>query len=133
MHIVCPNCGTSYDVDAAALGPAGRSVRCVRCRETWLARVDDMVRADALVQAADEIGGEQAAPQAAMTAEQPQEVVEQHELPQVESPPLVHDAVPAENWTAASQRRQHQRPRVRAESSGQSRESSRSAPVRPEP
>jgi hypothetical protein len=58
-----------------------------------------MVRADALVQAADEIGGEQAAPQAAMTAEQPQEVAE-HEIPQIESPPLVHDAVPAENWTA---------------------------------
>ncbi len=56
MHIVCPNCGTSYDVQPAALGPAGRTVRCVRCRETWLARVDDMARADALVEAAEEIG-----------------------------------------------------------------------------
>ena len=61
MHIVCPNCGTSYDVEASALGPAGRTVRCVRCRETWHARVDDMARADALVEAAEEIGWDQAA------------------------------------------------------------------------
>jgi predicted Zn finger-like uncharacterized protein len=35
MQIVCPNCATSYDVQPAALGPAGRSVRCARCRTIW--------------------------------------------------------------------------------------------------
>ena len=60
MNIVCPNCGTSYDVDGSALGESGRTVRCVRCRETWHARVDDMARADALVQAAEDIGWDQA-------------------------------------------------------------------------
>ncbi|HEU5275627.1 MAG TPA: MJ0042-type zinc finger domain-containing protein [Xanthobacteraceae bacterium] len=37
MLIACPNCQTSYEVSAASLGEAGRTVRCVRCRETWFA------------------------------------------------------------------------------------------------
>lgn len=35
MHIVCPNCAASYQVSHSAIGPAGRSVRCVRCRSIW--------------------------------------------------------------------------------------------------
>jgi predicted Zn finger-like uncharacterized protein len=35
MLIVCPNCATSYMIDPAAVGAAGRSVRCVRCKATW--------------------------------------------------------------------------------------------------
>jgi predicted Zn finger-like uncharacterized protein len=38
MRIVCPNCSTSYEIDGSKLGAAGRTVRCSRCRETWLAR-----------------------------------------------------------------------------------------------
>ncbi len=37
MLITCPSCKTSYEVSAASLGAEGRSVRCVRCRETWFA------------------------------------------------------------------------------------------------
>jgi predicted Zn finger-like uncharacterized protein len=37
MLIVCPNCATSYMIDPAALGPAGRTVRCARCKVTWFA------------------------------------------------------------------------------------------------
>lgn len=37
MLIVCPNCGTSYMIDQAALGAAGRSVRCARCKTSWFA------------------------------------------------------------------------------------------------
>jgi predicted Zn finger-like uncharacterized protein len=37
MLIVCPNCATSYQVEPSALGAAGRSVRCVRCRNIWFA------------------------------------------------------------------------------------------------
>jgi predicted Zn finger-like uncharacterized protein len=37
MLIVCPNCATSYRVEASSLGPTGRSVRCVRCRNVWFA------------------------------------------------------------------------------------------------
>jgi predicted Zn finger-like uncharacterized protein len=39
MLIVCPNCATSYDVDAASLRPDGRRVRCVRCRTVWHAEL----------------------------------------------------------------------------------------------
>jgi predicted Zn finger-like uncharacterized protein len=35
MHIVCPNCAATYQLSAAAIGSAGRSVRCVRCRSVW--------------------------------------------------------------------------------------------------
>jgi predicted Zn finger-like uncharacterized protein len=37
MLIVCPSCATSYMIDPAALAPAGRTVRCARCKVTWFA------------------------------------------------------------------------------------------------
>jgi predicted Zn finger-like uncharacterized protein len=37
MLIVCPNCATSYMLDPASLGAAGRTVRCTRCRTSWFA------------------------------------------------------------------------------------------------
>jgi predicted Zn finger-like uncharacterized protein len=48
MLITCTNCGTSYQVAAASLGPTGRSVRCARCKETWFA-----ANTEALVDAAE--------------------------------------------------------------------------------
>jgi predicted Zn finger-like uncharacterized protein len=41
MHIICPHCTTSYAIDLATLGAAGRTVRCSRCKEVWLARPGD--------------------------------------------------------------------------------------------
>ncbi len=35
MKITCPDCSTSYEVSAAALGPGGRSVKCARCGSRW--------------------------------------------------------------------------------------------------
>jgi predicted Zn finger-like uncharacterized protein len=35
MLIVCPSCATSYMIEPASLGAAGRTVRCARCRKTW--------------------------------------------------------------------------------------------------
>jgi predicted Zn finger-like uncharacterized protein len=43
MHIVCPHCSTSYAINPATLGSAGRTVRCSRCKEVWLARQEDAV------------------------------------------------------------------------------------------
>ncbi len=43
MHIVCPHCATSYAIHPANLGASGRTVRCSRCKETWLARPEDVV------------------------------------------------------------------------------------------
>jgi len=43
MQIICPHCSTSYGIDPAKLGQSGRSVRCSRCKEIWLARPEDAV------------------------------------------------------------------------------------------
>ena len=45
MHIVCPNCTTSYAVNPATFGDSGRQVRCARCKEVWLAQPEDLARA----------------------------------------------------------------------------------------
>src|SRR5438477_12781520 len=45
MHIVCPHCTTSYAINPAMLGAAGRTVRCSRCKEVWLARPQDAMEA----------------------------------------------------------------------------------------
>jgi predicted Zn finger-like uncharacterized protein len=37
MLIACPSCSTSYTIDPASLGEAGRNVRCARCKNTWFA------------------------------------------------------------------------------------------------
>jgi predicted Zn finger-like uncharacterized protein len=37
MLIVCPSCSTSYTIEPASLGSAGRTVRCARCKTTWFA------------------------------------------------------------------------------------------------
>jgi predicted Zn finger-like uncharacterized protein len=37
MLIICPSCATSYMVDPGSLGPAGRMVRCARCKTAWFA------------------------------------------------------------------------------------------------
>jgi predicted Zn finger-like uncharacterized protein len=45
MLIVCPNCTTSYQIDDASVGPAGRMVRCARCKTTWFASAPNPVDA----------------------------------------------------------------------------------------
>jgi len=45
MLIACQNCGTSYQIDPASLGPTGRSVRCMRCRHVWFVANTDMLSA----------------------------------------------------------------------------------------
>src|SRR4051795_6880951 len=49
MHIICPHCTTSYAIDLATLGVAGRTVRCSRCRQVWLARPQDVRMTHVLV------------------------------------------------------------------------------------
>ncbi|WGD53663.1 zinc-ribbon domain-containing protein [Bradyrhizobium sp. CB1650] len=43
MHIVCPHCTTSYAIKLASLGANGRTVRCSRCKETWVAHPEDAI------------------------------------------------------------------------------------------
>jgi predicted Zn finger-like uncharacterized protein len=56
MFIVCPHCTTSYAIDLATLGDTGRSVRCSRCKEVWLAHPEDAVNAPAPMLATAEAG-----------------------------------------------------------------------------
>jgi predicted Zn finger-like uncharacterized protein len=58
MRIVCPHCTTSYALDLATLGGVGRTVRCSRCKEVWLARPEDAVEAVALAPAMAENSGQ---------------------------------------------------------------------------
>lgn len=62
MHIVCPHCTTSYALDPATLGAAGRTVRCSRCKEVWLARPEDatevLVPAPAMAAAGRQTGSD---------------------------------------------------------------------------
>jgi len=60
MHIVCPHCTTSYAIDLGALGTAGRTVRCSRCKEVWLARPEDAAEVKASAPAMAEAGSEAA-------------------------------------------------------------------------
>jgi predicted Zn finger-like uncharacterized protein len=100
MLIICPNCATSYDLDPAALGPAGRNVRCVRCRETWLARAEDMVEAEQIAEPVEAMAGPAEPPQAATTTQADAAQMEagfvepSPEPPHIESPPLASEAPP---------------------------------------
>ena len=55
MHIICPHCSTSYAVNSATLGATGRTVRCSRCKEVWLARPEDAIDTIALQPAMAEV------------------------------------------------------------------------------
>jgi predicted Zn finger-like uncharacterized protein len=86
MPIVCPHCTTSFAVDPASLGPAGRTVRCARCKEVWLARAEDAteVHAPSMATAGAKAGGadDAAAEWEALAREDDQQT------PEIESPSI---------------------------------------------
>ena len=98
MHIICPHCTTSYAINLATLGVAGRTVRCSRCKEVWQARPEDAIEAAAPVGAMAEAG----APAAVQALAAQQEAraergnSQEPEIPVVESPSISSD------WPAAA-------------------------------
>src|SRR4051812_41237074 len=52
MLIVCPTCATTYQIQLAALGAAGRTVRCTRCKNAWFATLDSTIDEATLAAAA---------------------------------------------------------------------------------
>ena len=90
MHIICPHCTTSYAIDLATLGAAGRTVRCSRCKEVWLARPEDATELKAAVPAMAEAAAQAAAPEAReqWDTHASQEHDEGQEAPIVDSPSI---------------------------------------------
>jgi len=109
MHIVCPHCTTSYAINLDTLGAAGRTVRCSRCKEVWLARPEDAVAAAPVPAMA---AASQGAGEADATAEweaMAREEAAERDAPQVDSPsisadwPAEGEARPgADDWTAVA-------------------------------
>jgi predicted Zn finger-like uncharacterized protein len=92
MHIICPHCSTSYAIGLATLGAAGRTVRCSRCKEVWLARPEDAIEAAAPAMA--EAGSDRVATQASATswdAGEDQGDSQQQGIPVVDSPSISTD------------------------------------------
>lgn len=111
MHIICPHCTTSYALDPATLGAAGRTVRCSRCKEVWLARPEDatevLAPAPVMAAAGNQAGNDDAAAEwDALAREDSQE----QDAPVVDSPSISGD------WPAdgdgASQRAESDWPSV---------------------
>jgi len=88
MHIVCPHCTTSYAINLATLGEAGRTVRCARCKETWLARPEDAIE-PAAQPAMAEAG--MSARQRDVAAEWDEAGRDEDQAPVVESPSIAGD------------------------------------------
>src|ERR1700690_3479205 len=92
MHIICPHCTTSYAIDLATLGAAGRTVRCSRCKEVWLARPEDAkdlaARAPAMAAAGQQSEADAAAEWEALAGE---DGAGSAEIPEVDSPSISGD------------------------------------------
>jgi predicted Zn finger-like uncharacterized protein len=93
MHIICPHCTTSYAIDLATLGVAGRTVRCSRCKQVWLARREDAAEVKAPAPAMAEAGQQAANADAAVewNALARQDDSEAQQTPVVDSPSISGD------------------------------------------
>jgi predicted Zn finger-like uncharacterized protein len=105
MHIVCPHCTTSYAIDLATLGASGRTVRCSRCKEVWLARPEEAIELAAALPATAAAGGDDAAAEWERMANE--EAGQTDDTPVVDSPSISADW-PADdasqpNWQSAAQ------------------------------
>ncbi len=116
MRIVCPHCTTSYAIDLATLGGAGRTVRCSRCKEVWLARPEDatelVAAAPAMAEAGQQPADDTAAEWDALAREGDSEG---QDTPVVDSPPISGDwpapadsaSAPAADWPQVAQNDAH--------------------------
>ncbi len=107
MYIVCPHCSTSYAIDPASLGVAGRTVRCSRCKEVWVARPEDATELTAPPVAMARAGTTQRDVADEWDALARDEDGFGHETPHVDSPPIAGDwradAVSDADWSLIAQ------------------------------
>ena len=111
MRIVCPHCTTSYAIDLATLGAAGRTVRCSRCKEVWLARPEDglenVVAAPAMASAGEPAGGGEASGEWEAMARE--EETREPDAPVVDSPSIAGDWLAGEaEWPSAARNDMHE-------------------------
>src|SRR5712671_3618166 len=102
MHIVCPHCTTSYAINLATLGAAGRTVRCSRCKEVWLARPEDAIEmaaaAPAMAEASRPAGNAEAEATAQWGA-----LARQAEGQDIQNTPVVDSPSISADWPAAGE------------------------------
>jgi predicted Zn finger-like uncharacterized protein len=97
MHIICPHCSTSYAINSAALGATGRTVRCSRCKEVWLARPEEAIDTIALQPAMAEANHPHQETDAAEWNASVDDEDGERDAPVVDSPSI------AANWRVAEQ------------------------------
>jgi len=100
MQIVCQHCTTSYTINPATLGADGRTVRCSRCKETWLARPKDAFEAAAPKSAMAAVGGSAGVADATAEWDALARQEEDAETPHVDSP-SISAGWPAEGESAS--------------------------------
>ena len=138
MQIICPHCTTSYAIDLATLGTAGRTVRCSRCKEVWLARPEDAVEVQAQVPAMAEAGGTSAEADAAAEWEAMAREDDAEHPPVVDSPSISADwpasasgeTSPQADWVADARHDIHDADAATAHRSWFQKLMKRPAPVR---
>jgi predicted Zn finger-like uncharacterized protein len=89
MQLSCPACHTAFHVEPSALGAEGRTVRCIRCRNTWFALAEDLLESPALAEILAEGEADAVVPPAPQTPSTPliQPVVEWNDMVMVEAGP----------------------------------------------
>jgi predicted Zn finger-like uncharacterized protein len=103
MQIVCPHCSTSYNIDSASVGEAGRNVRCSRCKEVWLVRPEDAVEFAHQAPATTAARQDDAAAEWEAMAREDSEA--DHNAPHVDSPSIAGDwqgSTETAGWAAAA-------------------------------
>lgn len=114
MLIVCPTCATTYQIKLAALGEAGRTVRCAACKNTWFATPDSALAEEVAFAQADAppTGGKSAADNWDVAADPANDFAAETAMPiddpqagkalaVMDAPPLVPSDAVAENVPAA--------------------------------
>jgi predicted Zn finger-like uncharacterized protein len=91
MNITCPNCTTSYGIDAAAFGDSGRNVRCARCHEVWLAYPDAVATTPAFASSISADDGIDAPAEHPGTTISSGDDWQDDHTPVIDSPSIVHD------------------------------------------
>jgi predicted Zn finger-like uncharacterized protein len=96
MHIICPDCTTTYAIELHTLGHAGRTVRCSRCKRVWLARPEDVRVSHALVPSMADDGASGWAPPAAASEPGSGASFAEDRMPPVVESPSISAELPSE-------------------------------------